>query len=263
MALVNVTSGRIASTMGNGMLRDNLESQGEWLFRWRSYLPFGLLALVPAALIGYQWPMGSHAAQQWWQFSCLGISLLGLMIRCLTVGCTPIGTSGRNTKTQIAEELNTSGIYSTMRHPLYLGNYLIALGVAMHPMVLWLPVVYTIVFWEYYLRIMMAEEKFLHSKFGDAYSDWAEKTPAVLPNVFRWKKAKLSFSLRNVLKREYTGFFLIAVLFCAVVLAEHIAVEQRLVFDPIWGAMFFFATAVYLTLRTLKKHTGVLDVQGR
>ena len=55
----------------------------------------------------------------------LGVSLLGEAIRIFTVGYAPRNTSGRNTITgQIADELNVTGIYSQLRHPLYLGNFL-------------------------------------------------------------------------------------------------------------------------------------------
>jgi len=59
----------------------------------------------------------------------LGVSILGETIRIFTVGYAPRNTSGRNTIAgQIADELNTSGIYSLVRHPLYLGNFFIWLG---------------------------------------------------------------------------------------------------------------------------------------
>ncbi|MGB8874133.1 MAG: hypothetical protein WCC75_12145, partial [Desulfobaccales bacterium] len=45
-------------------------------------------------------------------------------------GLPPRGTSGRNTQGQVAETLNTTGIYSLVRNPLYLGNFLIWLGLS-------------------------------------------------------------------------------------------------------------------------------------
>ena len=56
-------------------------------------------------------------------YSGIIISFLGEAIRIFTVAYTPAGTSGRNTKQQLADTLNTTGIYSLLRHPLYLGNF--------------------------------------------------------------------------------------------------------------------------------------------
>ncbi|NLL27934.1 MAG: DUF1295 domain-containing protein [Bacteroidales bacterium] len=40
----------------------------------------------------------------------------------------PKGISGKNTEKQIADFLNTKGMYSIVRHPLYLGDFLMWLG---------------------------------------------------------------------------------------------------------------------------------------
>ena len=61
----------------------------------------------------------------------------------LCVGFTPRGTSGRNTKEgQVAESLNTLGMYSMCRHPLYLGNLLMWLGIVMYMGHLWFAVAF-------------------------------------------------------------------------------------------------------------------------
>ncbi|MDR2152686.1 MAG: DUF1295 domain-containing protein, partial [Helicobacteraceae bacterium] len=60
------------------------------------------------------------------------ISALGVAIRVYTIGYKHKGTSGRNTKTQQASALNTKGIYSLTRNPLYLGNFLIGWGVIVY-----------------------------------------------------------------------------------------------------------------------------------
>ena len=64
-------------------------------------------------------------------FTAISISVLGFLVRFYTIGTTPKGTSGRNTKEQVADVLNSSGMYSMLRHPLYLGNYLIWLGISL------------------------------------------------------------------------------------------------------------------------------------
>ena len=91
------------------------------------------------------------------------------------------GNVRRNTHGQKAEELNTTGVYSIVRHPLYVGNYLIGLGVTLVWLNWWVPVVYTLCFWVYYERIMVAEERFLEQKFGDSFRQWAASTPAFVP----------------------------------------------------------------------------------
>ena len=53
------------------------------------------------------------------------------------MGFAPRGTSGRNTLGQVAEVLNTSGMYSVVRNPLYLGNFVIWLGLALFIKVWW------------------------------------------------------------------------------------------------------------------------------
>ena len=54
---------------------------------------------------------------------------MGFLFRAWAIGTTPAGTSGRNTKEQVAEVLNSTGIYSIVRHPLYVGNYFMWIGI--------------------------------------------------------------------------------------------------------------------------------------
>ena len=139
------------------MLRDELVLRGNSLFRWRSFLP---LALVPPALwMGWEAPDWAHA--QAWQALCWGVGLIGLGVRAKTIGHVPPGTSGRNTSEgQVAESLNTRGMYSLVRHPLYLGNYLMWMGLVLATGRMDFALVVTLLYMMYYLRIAMAEEAF-------------------------------------------------------------------------------------------------------
>lgn len=244
-------------------MREEMERQGNWLFRWRGYLPFLLLVLIPVAIRDSQWPSEDYPIHEVWEFLCLGISLLGLAVRCLTVGYTPAATSGRNTKRQVAETLNVTGIYSIVRHPLYLGNYLIALGVTLVPLVWWFPIIYTLAFWLYYERIMCAEEAFLRAKFDDVFECWAARTPAFVPNPLAWRAPELPFSLRNVLKREHTGLAVVILLHCGLEYSEHYLFEHRLYGGIFWAVLGGVGVVSYLVLRTLKRRTSLLQVAGR
>jgi len=244
-------------------LTEQIESQGNWLFRWRSYLPLVFLLPVVIALIGFHWPLGSYLFHEFLELVCLAVSLLGLVIRCATVGYVPSGTSGRNTRKQVASCLNTTGMYSVVRHPLYLGNYLIGLGATLVLFRWWLPVTYSLAFWLYYERIMAAEEKYLYEKFGESFQKWVANTPAFVPSWSHWQSAELTFSLRNVLRREYTAFFVVILLHSGIEGGEIWVMHSRILSHPVWLATLVFALGVYLLLRTLKRKTTWLTVAGR
>lgn len=244
-------------------LREELPQQGTWLFRWRSFLPLLLIAPIAIAFRRFDWPFQSYFFHEVWEFFCLGVSFLGLLIRAIVVGYAPARTSGRNTKTQIAESLNTTGLYSLVRHPLYLGNFLIGLGISMVLFVWWLPIIYALAFLVYYERIMFAEEAFLRQKFGRQFDEWASDTPAFWPKLNGWHNPLLPFSFRNVLRREYTGLMIVVLGHTGIEFVERIIMEHRMVWEPFWVLFALIGTMAYLTLRMLKKRTSLLDVPGR
>ncbi|GAB1410342.1 lipid A Kdo2 1-phosphate O-methyltransferase [Desulfovibrionales bacterium] len=244
-------------------LQEEFERSGQWLFRWRSYFPLVWLGLVFIAMGEYSYPGGEETLDHLWEVLCLSISFFGMLIRAYTIGQTPKGTSGRNTSKQIAHSLNTTGAYSVVRNPLYLGNFFMGLGITLFAHLWWLVLLYLLIFWIYYERIIFAEETFLRNKFGDQYLQWAEHTPVIVPNFRNYIKSELSFSFKNVLLREYNGFFAVIVcMFSLEVLGDWI-VEQKLKFDTGWLIGVVAGFFIWITLRFLKKRTKLLDVEGR
>jgi protein-S-isoprenylcysteine O-methyltransferase Ste14 len=244
-------------------LKAESAKSGGWLFRWRSYLPLTLLVLILPVLRDYSYFMESHTYDIMWKMFCLLVSFFGLLIRALTIGHTPKRTSGRNTKRQVADLLNQTGLYSISRNPLYLGNFFMILGVVMFAHHLWLTLVYTLGFWLYYERIITAEEEFLAQKFGKEYEAYVVRTPAFIPKFKLWHKPELPFSFRTVLKREYSGFFGVIASLTALEFTGDYIIEGKIVFDPLWVSLFCFGLLAYLVLRTLKKTTRILYVEGR
>jgi protein-S-isoprenylcysteine O-methyltransferase Ste14 len=247
-------------------LREEWERQGNWLFQWRSYLPLLIVPLFCVALYSQTTgaPGDSRPSRIYWEAFCFVLSLFGFAIRCLTVAYVPSGTSGRNTKAQIASELNTTGIYSVVRHPLYLGNLIMILGLLLFIGVWWFALIGTSLFWIYYERIAFAEEEFLRGKFGAPYLEWTAETPAFLPRFRNWKQPGLTFSIRKLLKREYHGFFAIIASFtCLDILREIIVHTRNPQIHLGWVVIFAIGLITYLTLNLLKKKTKILDVPGR
>lgn len=258
-------------------LIEEMDRSGNWLFRWRSFLPLLLFfGAVPVVLFGdVSWAVMSPSPDAtWvWPLVCLAVGMSGQKVRGLCVGFTPAGTSGRNTKEgQVAESLNTKGMYSMCRHPLYLGNLLMWLGIVLYIGHLWFAVAFLLVYALYYERIMFAEEQFLRGKFGQAYLDWSSQVPAFWPALGQWKSPDVGFSLRNVLKREYNGFFAMFLSFAWVDglhgfreagLQASFFSSPACIFQNFWAYALLTAFVIFLVLRTLKKTTKVLDVAGR
>jgi protein-S-isoprenylcysteine O-methyltransferase Ste14 len=243
-------------------LRERFEQEGEWLFRWRSYVPLVLLAILFGAFQGFHYPYMNHTLDQIWDLFCFAVALFGLSIRVITVGFVPGRTSGRNTGGQVADELNTSGMYSIVRHPLYFGNAWMWLGVSLFLHVWWCSLIVMLGFFLLYERVIMAEERFLRERFGEAFEEWASRTPAFWPRVRLWKKPALPFSVRAVLKRENSSLFAIVTLFFLFETIGDVVVEKKFEIDMVWLVIFLVGLVLYVTLKILKK-MKVFRAEGR
>ena len=245
-------------------LVEEMQANGNWLFRWRSYLPLSFLA-VTAALLPFK---GDAAGAlpglgEIWEWVCLGVAALGLVIRALAIGAAPKGTSGRNTGSQVAHEVNRTGLYSVVRHPLYLGNFFAYLGVVLYAAHPWFAGLFLLAFWLYYERIMLAEEAYLRESHGAAYADWADSTPAFIPRLSLWRKAGLPFSPLTVVAEEYASQFAVILAFALLRGMEALVLATDPFLDRLWAALFAAALAYYLTVRITKKLGGFNTLSRR
>jgi protein-S-isoprenylcysteine O-methyltransferase Ste14 len=236
-------------------LQDKMVQNGQLLFRWRSYVPGIFVCLIAISMLEFNYVLDDRRMHEVWATTCLFVSLIGLMLRMLVVGYVPPGTSGGNTKRQLAVELNIVGMYSLVRHPLYLGNFLIWLGVSLLPGSFWLFATYVALFCLYYERIALAEESFLRASFGDSFSRWAAKTPAFIPSRVRWTPPNRDFCLAFTLRREYPTVLGIAVAFPLLDLIGHWRAEGLADTELPWALLFAGGAGSALLIRFLKKRT--------
>jgi protein-S-isoprenylcysteine O-methyltransferase Ste14 len=82
------------------------------------------------------------------------------------------------------EALATDGPYSWVRHPLYAGTGLLAIGQGLMSGIplaaIGFPLLWFILHWP----AIKEEEKFLTEKYGDEYRDFQKRVPALVPNPF-------------------------------------------------------------------------------
>lgn len=248
------------------LIRDQLRRQGETLFRWRSVLPLLLLPLGLLALPGSAWieQRYGRTADDAFEALCMAVSALGLALRIAVAGYVPRRTSGRQTrKGMVASSLNTTGLYSLLRHPLYLANFAIFAGFLLTTASLWPLLVGGLCFWIYYERIAFAEEEFLLREFGESYAAWARATPALLPRLSAWRRPALPFSWRHAVRREYRTVCATLLAFAVLDVLEDALAHGRFALEPRARWLLAAAALLFVSIRLVDKRTRLLRVTDR
>jgi len=224
-------------------LRDRLEADGDWLFRHRSYLPLLLIPVFIAGLMGLGWTRSGDAVLD---AAACSVAALGILVRACVIGFAAPGTSGRNVRRQRAEVLNTTGVYSIVRHPLYLGNFLVVLGWSLATGNVWLVIITALLFLLYYERIALREEAFLHGRFGDAFTEWARRTPACLPRPQQWTAPSRHYRWGRLVRREYQTACAVVAGFVVVHLLRSVLVPADAAAAATWLAVGAADLALFL-----------------
>jgi len=241
----------------------SFEEEGKFLFRYRGQIPMVLFIIAVPAIYFTEYDLIPAKWLMVIRIIAIALSVLGFFIRAYTIGTTPVGTSGRNRDKQVAESLNSSGIYSVVRHPLYLGNYFMWIGIVAYTMNIYFFIIVTLAFWLYYERIMYAEERFLERKFGQQFLDWTMRIPAFMPSFKKYVKSPVPFSLVSVLRREYSGFLATVIGFLFVDVIRDYFSMQAFTLNYTYLYVLGAALLITLTLRTLKHHTRALHEADR
>lgn len=232
---------------------------GKFFFRYRNILgPLVFLMVVVYGKPGY--PLGSAALNVIFDVAGVFIAYMGLTLRILTIGYEYIERGGKNRQVY-ATRLVQGGVFAHCRNPLYVGNLLIAMGLALvvHSALFYFIVLPFIVF--SYIAIIAAEEDFLAKKFGAEYFDYCRRVNRWQPNYADWQSSirGMSFNWRRVIVKEYNTVFLLTL---ALALIKIWSDFKLIGIDALpTGQKVSIATgiwlALYILVRSLKK-LGVL-----
>ena len=187
-----------------------LTTAGNFLFRYRNALfPFACVLLFLPDPDPDPFP-------NLWIAVVVGalIALLGQLIRIGTIGLRYVVRGGRGRRVY-ADDLVTEGIYAHTRNPMYVGNLLIAAGLAIASNS-WITIAIAIPLGLFmYASIIAAEESYLRSRFGAAFDAYCRDVPRWFPRLtgLGTTLGSMKFHWRRVLVKEYgTPFGWIAVL---------------------------------------------------
>jgi protein-S-isoprenylcysteine O-methyltransferase Ste14 len=192
----------------------------------------------------------------------LAVGLVGQLFRAVTIGLEYIVRGGRNRQVY-ADGLVTGGMFSHCRNPLYVGNFLmlVGLGIASNSTFFLAVVIPSFAF--IYWTIIAAEENYLRQKFGADFQNYCSRVNRLLPNFRGFKNTiqGTQFNWRRLITAEYGSTYIWVTGMLAVTLrnalSEPGANSREGIVPWLWAGLLA-AGLCYLTARILKK-TGRLN----
>ncbi len=168
---------------------------GNVFFKIRSFTPIPFIIVL------------LYFANPTWISVSLSILLIttGELLRIWAVGYA--GGTTRATALGAARDLVTTGPYSYVRNPLYLGNLLLSVGVTLFANIYWLIPVLIIGYFIQYMPIIAVEERYLLESCGQVYEEYRTEVSRFLPNFRPYKNPSLhDFSWSRAFKSERRTF---------------------------------------------------------
>ncbi|HLP57504.1 MAG TPA: methyltransferase [Candidatus Deferrimicrobium sp.] len=117
------------------------------------------------------------------------------------------------------KELATHGPYALTRNPLYFGNFILGIGIAIAGNNISSYAIFIVFYALFFPFLMTIEHKRLKKKFGKKYEDWAKGSNSFFPKL---KKVNCrGFNISYYMKNKeyqvlYFSFFIVAVMILKV-----------------------------------------------
>lgn len=137
-----------------------------------------------------------------------GIAVLFLLLACPSRGSVFLGfwiaLAGEALRTWASgtivknEELTTAGPYSLTRNPLYAGNFLIGLGVAVMGGNPWLAAAFVGLFVPVYRALVLKEESRLLERYGELFVEYCSAVPRFIPKWTAWPPPAAPYDPRRM-----------------------------------------------------------------
>ncbi len=168
------------------MVHQWIMDSGRWLTKRRGIL---LAPLFTVALVGSRW---AHSLRLEWAQDLAGVA-------CLLVGSRLrfLAASYHECEQDSDSSPLTAGPYAWVRHPLYLANFLVGLGIVL--LTGWWPMIlfYCLFFLPTHALIARSEEIHLTHLYGQKYELYRRTVPALIP----WRRYRgVAYGTSNPIK---------------------------------------------------------------
>ena len=233
---------------------------GHFFFKRRK---FAFMAVFFAIVFGTR-PRLAFGSWSWDAFldaAGIAVALLGQSLRALVIGLAYIRRGGKDQRVY-ADTLVQEGFFAHSRNPLYVGNMLVYVGLYLVLNSPWGYIV-GIPFCSFvYLCIVLAEEDYLRTRFGQTYEDYCRRVNRFLPSPRGLGRTLggMKFDWRRLIRKEYGSTFACVSTALGLLVWERYALRGYLATKPVIRAVLLLWAPVilaYATARFLKK-TGRL-----
>ncbi len=145
------------------------------------------------------------------------IVVLGLLLRAWASGYIP----------KKSYELATAGPFAFVRNPLYVGNFLLGLGLVVIVQNVITAMIFLVGFWVLYRGTILKEEGELAARFGKSYECYVRAVPRFVPRLTPYaEKQKTTFQWNLLWKhRELETFLAVALVVIGLYLWEEMFQE--------------------------------------
>ena len=155
--------------------REEASKKGNWAELLLVIVPKNILVILTIYLLATGIPRTSVFWIGWIIF------LVGIILRMIAL--KQLGSMySMNVEIRDQHKLINTGIYSLVRHPLYLAYFIDTLGIILFLQKIYFSPILILTFWGLKVRLNN-EEKELNNLFGNAYKEYSSKVPAI--NIFK------------------------------------------------------------------------------
>jgi protein-S-isoprenylcysteine O-methyltransferase Ste14 len=193
-------------------------------------------------------------------WAAIATAILGQAFRLFVIGLAYIKRGGKEGKVY-ADHLVIRGLYAHTRNPMYVGNILVVVGLAVAYGSLLSFYFILPFFLVSYLAITTAEETYLRNKFGKEYEAYEKSVNRFWPNLkgLRQTLSEFEYDWKRAVRKDYGNVFEVFFVIILIVTwkANPFAELSDRLLASVWNPWFAALVAFYLYARFLKK-TGKL-----
>ncbi len=225
---------------------------GNFFFKYRNwiFIPLYLALFIPS-------PELLAAEQRYWLIMIgLFITISGQMLRFATIGLAYINRGGKDKKVY-ASQLVTGGIFSHCRNPLYIGNILKLAGIGILSNSLLYVALFIPAFLFIYQAIVLAEENYLSSKFGQEFDAYCRSTNRWIPRFSGLVETfnSMDYRWQRPLVKENASVYvwLVGIVLILLLKYPELTGDNALLRNQLLMIVLPLLTVIYLGIRYLKK----------